>query len=206
MNHLYAVLKDGTIVSESGEKSRNLKGAVTFLEGSWPFALSADGQLLAMTTDKGWVYNCGDYFTLQSCRNHEDHPNIFIQDKRFRNIKELYDHHALILLKTDGTVDTINIDHYWNLNKWSNIEKICPANGEDYTLRLYGIKTDGSVIVNESGYMGSSVDIKNYKGWKVVDLYGCQDSYQEGVVGLTPEGGLVGDGDYADTDFSKLIR
>ena len=109
------------------------------------------------------------------------------------------------MLKYDGTVDTVNVDYYWDLSKWENIEKIVTTYADSYAQpQLYGIRADGSVIVANGSYMQESDSVDSYLGWRVLDLYNEQHSV--GVVGITPEGTLVGDGDYANTDFSVLIR
>jgi len=210
-NGTYAILEDGSIVSDScdGSELEDLRGAAKFMtDGGWLFGLSADGRLLARTSD-GWVYNNGDYFTDERRENEEETPNIRLGDIRFRNIKEIFYQNALIMLKYDGTVDTVNVDHYWDLSAWKNVEKLITANADEWgEPRIYGVREDGSVIVADAGYQQKSVNMENYLGWQVVDLYSGQNTIwgQTGAVGITQEGTLVGDGDYADTDFSVLIR
>lgn len=210
-NGTYAILEDGRIVSDSYDESEleALQGAVKFMgDGGWLFGLSADGCLLARTGD-GWVYNNGDYFTNMQRGNEEENPNIHLGDIRFQNIKDIFYQNALIMLKYDGTVDTINVDYYWDLSTWGNVEKVTTAYADESgNPRIYGIRGDGSVIVADAGYQQKSISMENYLGWRVLDLYSGQNMLwsQAGVVGITPEGTLVGDGDYADTDFSTLIR
>lgn len=204
----YAILEDGRIVSDvcSEAELENLQDAVKLMgDGGWLFGLSADGQLLARTVNESWVYNNGDCFTAFPLENREEYPNIYIHDGRFRNIKDIYYQNALIMLKYDGTVDTVNVDYYWDLSQWERIEKVVTAYADDYAQpRLYGIRADGSVITAKGSCMQASDSMDDYLGWRVLDLYNEQHSV--GVVGITPEGTLVGDGDYEDTDFSVLIR
>ena len=213
---IFAVLEDGSVVANYGDDYNhildNLQGAVKFIDNGWPFALSADGRLLAVTAEEDWVYNNGDYFTTTEHENVDDYPNIYIHDIRFQNIKDIYEHHALVMLKYDGTVETVNIDHYWDLGEWKDIETILTTHTYNHewgdTPRIYGVKKDGSVIVAESEYNEESITMDNYLGWRVLKLFkGENERYGlESVVGITPEGTLVGDGYYADTDFSVLIR
>lgn len=206
----YVILEDGIIVSDSFSEMefKYLQNAESFtVVDGWLFGLSADGRLLAQTRD-GWVYNNGDYFTLDERQNEETNPNIYLEDIRYQNIRALDYQHGLILLKNDDTVDTINVDHYWDLSEWEGIDKITTAYVGDWGQpRIYGIRENGSVIVADADYQQESTDTDHYLGWNVVDLfYGDTPWYMSGVVGITAEGTLVGDGDYADTDFSVLIR
>lgn len=208
---LYVTLEDGRITSAFwDEPSEELRGAVKFIiNGGWPFALSADGRLLAKTGGDEWVYNNGDCFTALPCENTEEYPNVYVRDIRFQNIKDILYQNALILLKYDGSVDTVNVSHYWDLSKWKDIEKIVTAYADGWgTPRIYGIKEDGSVIVAEAGYQQPSVSMEDYLGWRVQAIFSGEDIYwsQAGVVAITQDGTLVGDGDYANTDFSVLIR
>lgn len=207
---IYAVLEDGGIFCEDfGETEfKQLKDAasLTVIDG-WLFGLTADGQLLAQTRD-GWVYNDGDSLTMEERPNEETNPNIYPEDSRYQNIKALDYQNALIMLKYDGTVDTVNVACYWDLSDWNGIEKITVASIGDWgSPRIYGVRADGSVIVADADYQQESNNTDNYLGWRVVDLfYGDTPWYTSGVVGITAEGTLVGDGDYANTDFSVLIR
>lgn len=211
---IIAILEDGGVAANfSGDyELGNLRGAVKFIDSGWPFALSADGRLLALTAEDHWVYNNGDYFTNLSRENVEEYPNIYIHDARFQNIKDIWEHNALVMLKYDGTVDTVNVDHYWDLSGWKEIEKIVTTDAEDHgcgpVRRIYGVRKDGSVIVAESEYNEESITMDNYLGWRVLALFKGQNERfgLESVVGITPEGTLVGDGYYADTDFSVLLR
>lgn len=207
---IYAVLEDGGIFCEDfGETEfKQLKDAasLTVIDG-WLFGLTADGQLLAQTRD-GWVYNDGDSLTMEERPNEETNPNIYPEASRYQNIMALDYQNALIMLKYDGTVDTVNVACYWDLSDWNGIEKITVASIGDWgSPRIYGVRADGSVIVADADYQQESNNTDNYLGWRVVDLfYGDTPWYTSGVVGITAEGTLVGDGDYANTDFSVLIR
>ncbi len=207
---LLALLEDGSVVSSYPYgKAENLQGAVKLLNASLPFGLSADGRLLALTAEDDWVYNNGDYFTLEKRENSEDYPNIYIEDARYRNIRDIFYHWGLIMLKYDGTVDTVNVGYYWDLSSWASIEELTMAYIGDWgDLRIYGVKNDGSVIVADGQYQQTSVTMENYLGWRVLKLFSGSDApwYMSGVVGITPEGTLVGDGDYAGTDLSVLNR
>lgn len=207
---IYVILEDGRIVSDCFSESefQYLRNAESFtvIDG-WLFGLSADGRLLAQTRD-GWVYNNGDYFTVDERPEEDSNPKINLEDVRYQNIKALDYQGGLILLKNDGTVDTVNVSCYWDLGKWEGIDKVITACVGDWGQpRIYGIRADGSVIVADVDYQQKANNTDNYLGWRVVDLfYGDAPWYTSGVVGITAEGTLVGDGDYANTDFSVLIR
>lgn len=206
----YVILQDGRIVSDCFDESefQYLRNAESFtIVDGWLFGLSADGRLLAQTRD-GWVYNNGDYFTIDERPEEDSNPKINLEDVRYRNIKALDYQGGLILLKNDGTVDTVNVSCYWDLSQWRDIQKITTASIEDgWNPRIYGIRSDGSVIAADAGYQQESVDTDRYLGWYVADLfYADAPWFTSGVVGITPEGTLVGDGEYANTDFSVLIR
>lgn len=206
----YIILEDGRVVSDSFSESefQYIRNAESFtVVDGWLFGLSADGRLLAQSRD-GWIYNNGDYFTIEERPEEDSNPKIFLEDSRYQNIKALDYQNALIMLKYDGTVDTVNVACYWDLSAWNGIEKVTTASIGDWgSPRIYGVRADGSVIVADADYQQESENMDNYLGWRVVDLfYGDAPWYMSGVVGITAEGTLVGDGDYADTDFSVLIR
>lgn len=209
---IYAVLEDGRIVSDyyySSERELDqLQEAVELMTiDGWLFGLSGDGRLLAQNTD-GWVYNNGDYFTMEPRENSEAYPNIYLKDIRYQNIKDIAECCALLMLKYDGTVDTVNVLCNWDLSQWKNIEKIVPAAiGGFGDVRIYGVRADGSVIVAASENWLATVNLDNYLGWRVKDLYYSNAAwYTSGVVGITAEGTLVGDGDYAKTNLDVLNR
>lgn len=121
---------------------------------------------------------------------------------RIRDIEVFY---GLILLNKDGTVDSIGGYPEWDLRTWKNIRSVCgtsdPVWGE--MIALYGIHNDGSVIVSRyDGDRKTQTVTDKYRGWKQQALY----SGYMGVVGLTTDGKLVGDGIYEEVDFSVFDR
>ena len=105
---------------------------------------------------------------------------------------------GLILLNRDGTADAIGIYPSWDMSAWDNIKTVC---GDWENTALYGIREDGSVIVNRYDMETDTQTITDqYRGWKLQNIYPGTG----GVVGLTKAGKFVGDGIYENTDFSGL--
>ena len=78
-------------------------------------------------------------------------------------------------------------------SSWARIEKIYT----DWYGHAYGIRRDGSVIVaNSQGGTSQS----NYMGWKLKELF----IGNGGVVGLTPDGMMVGDGAFSGSFLNSL--
>ena len=104
------------------------------------------------------------------------------------------------LLNKDGTVYHIPCEVEWDLRGWDHIEKVYGAADADWNdMMFYGIKQDGSVI--RTYYyreQQTQTTTDQYLGWKLQEIY----TGEGGVVGLTTDGKLVGDGIYANTDFS----
>ena len=189
----YVIRKDGTVDGGVEESCQGLRGAVKIVDyGDWLFGLSADGRLL--TGSGGNIYtNTGDMMVAEPGLTYYGGE---VDIKQFRNIKDIYPIMGLVLLLEDGTLEHIGAYPSWDLENWDQIAQIY---GVWDTNRLYGIRQDGSVIMAqyESGE-DSQTETDNYRDWKLQKLY----PGEEGVVGLTLDGKLVGDGIYENTDFS----
>lgn len=71
------------------------------------------------------------------------------------------------------------------------------------TNRLYSLQQNGSVIVNQYSWEQDVQTVfHEYLGWEVVDIF----QGENGIVGLTADGTLVGDGAYENTDFTVFER
>lgn len=195
----YVIGEDGTVASGMGTDAPGLKNAVKVVDyNDWIFGISADGSLL--TPNGGNIYtNTGEMMV--------DAPGAIyytgeVDIRQFDQVADIIPFYGLILLNKDGTVASIGDYPNWDLSDWSGIQMVCGAtdpNWENYT--LYGIKQDGSVITcryNRERNMQTQTD--HYKGWKLQNLY----TNGGGVVGLTVDGTLVGDGIYENLDFSAL--
>lgn len=97
---------------------------------------------------------------------------------RYTNIRDIVCCEGIMMLKNDGTVD------------W--IEKLYTGCG-----CVYGLRRDGSVMVANC-WDGDGQS--NYMGWRLKELY----VGAENLLGLTPEGKFVGDGDFSDYLLSSL--
>lgn len=79
----------------------------------------------------------------------------------------------------------------------------CGCDSGDRFVNLYGIRQDGSVVMNQyDWYENEDTVTIGYRDWKLQELYAGNG----GVVGLTTDGRLVGDGIYADISFSEADR
>lgn len=193
----YVIKKDGTIDGGLEDSYAGLKGAVKVVDyQDWLFGISSEGKLL--THNNGNIYtNTGDLMV-----DSPDSPYYSgeVNIRQFNQVKDILIFWGMILLNEDGTVDAIGEYPSWELGDWDNIEKIYGTSDDDWeNITLYGIRQDGSVIITRYNLdrMVQTVE-KEYCGWKLRDIYVGNG----GVVGLSMDGKLVGDGIYENTDFS----
>lgn len=192
---LYAILEDGSIVSDLAETTVGIHGAVKIVDyEDYLLGISSDGRLL---TESGELYCAAGTFFFNWEEGLED---TAVDLSRYTNVKDLLTTGGLILLNQDGTVESINTYAFWDFSGWRNIEKIYAGLNEDYGEIIYGIRKDGSVITMTDPF--AAVETDHYKGWILQDIF----DGMYGVVGLTPDGKLVGDGAYASLDFTVLER
>lgn len=193
----YALKKDGTVEGSFAESMRGLDGAVKVVDfEDWLFGISADGRLL--TESGGNIYtNIGDMVV--------DVPGLpyygeEVDIHQFDQTADVIAFRGLVLLNEDGTATAIGEYPHWNLESWYNIEKVCGTSDVGWENdTLYGVRQDGSVItVTYSWDRDTQTVTDRYRGWKLQDIY--PGSY--GVVGLSQDGKLVGDGIYENVDFS----
>ena len=194
----YAIMNDGTVASQFELSCSGLTGAAKVVDfEDWLFGISPDGKLL--TQSGGSIYtNTGDMRI--------DEPGLpyygeEIDIRRYQQVADIIPFRGLILLNKDGTAEHIGANPCWDLSAWNHVRKVCGgSSGEGFT-NLYSIQQDGSVILNQYNWVDQTVTT-NYRGWILKDIYAGNN----GVVGLTTEGTLVGDGRYANVDFSVFVR
>ena len=193
----YAIMKDGTVEGQFDDTYVGLRGAAKVVAfEDWLFGISSDGQLL--THSGGNIYlNAGD-LAVADPGSHEYGGEVDIS--RFNQVKDIVTFRGLILLNKDGTVQFLGAYPEWDFRDWYDIQKVYGVwDKEGIVEKLYGIRQDGSVIVNQYDQSTSNHRvIDQYRGWKLKDMY-CAEG---GVIGLTTDGELVGDGIYENVDFS----
>lgn len=185
-NNYYAKLSDGSFVNTIGEDMSGLKGCKKTAADRFVFGVSPDGRLLTQT---GKLYTDGGEIHVELQDPHYEEIDL----SRYTNIEDIVGGNGIIMLKNDGTVDCIDRWSNWNFSSWNQIEKIYT----DWYGHAYGIRRDGSVIVaNSQGGTSQS----NYMGWKLKELF----IGNGGVVGLTPDGMMVGDGAFSGSFLKSL--
>lgn len=192
----YTIRNDGKVTGLDGDIYAGLNGAVKVVDSyDWVFGLSKNGRLL--TYNGGSIYtNTGDMMV--------DVPGLDyygeeVDIRQFDQIADIVSFWGLILLNRDGTAEHIGAYPHWDLSAWNGVQKVCGCDAGEYKINLYGIQRDGSVAVNQyDTYHGEQTVITQYRDWILQDIY----AGEEGVVGLTTDGQLVGDGIYENVDFS----
>lgn len=193
----YVVKNDGSVESNMLGVCTGLKDAVkTTSFRDWVFGISADGRLL--THDNGSIYpNMG---CMMVNAPGLDYYGGEVDIRDFDQVKDIVIFDGMTLLNEDGTVYHIPCEVEWDLRGWDHIEKVYGATDADWNdMMFYGIKQDGSVIRNYYyREQQTQTTTDQYLGWKLQELY----TGKGGVVGLTTDGKLVGDGIYKNVDFS----
>jgi hypothetical protein len=197
----YVIRNDGTVDAEIEDYFEGLTGAVKIVDHrDWIFGISADGRLL--------THNGGSIYPNTGCMM-VDEPGLpyygeEVDIRQYTQVKDIVSFNGLILLNEDGTVAHIGDYPMWDLGSWNNIRTVYGMSGSDgEDTYLYGIREDGSVIMNRySWHEDAQTVTDHYRGWKLQELY----SGNGGVVGLTLDGKLVGDGIYDTVDFSVFDR
>lgn len=196
----YAIRNDGRVTGLDGEIYEGLNGAVKVVDSyDWAFGISADGRLL--TYNGGNIYtNTGDMMVEEPGL---DYYGGEVDIRQFDQIADIVSFRGLILLNKDGTAEHIGAYPHWNLEAWQGVQKVCGCDSGDRFVNLYGIRQDGSVVMNQyDWYENEDTVTIGYRDWKLQELY----SGNGGVVGLTTDGRLVGDGIYADISFPEKDR
>lgn len=197
----YVIRNDGSVAGGVGGEPCGLTGAVKVVDyEDWLFGISPDGRLLTQTG--GNIYtNTGDLML--------DVPGSAlyageVDISRFEQIRDIAACWGLILMNKDGTVESVSAWPGWDLSGWDHVETVCGTADDDWeNITLYGIRYDGSVITacyNRNTTEQTVTD--HYRGWKLKKI--CTGT--GGVVGLTADGKLVGDGIYENVDFSVFDR
>ncbi len=197
----YVINKDGTVDGGVEDDQSGLNGAIKVVDyEDWLFGISADGRLL--THNGGNIYtNAGDMMVdIPGSPYYGGEVNI----NQFDQVTDIVACWGLILLNKDGTVDVVGASPSWDLSDWSNIKQVCGTSDSDREkITLYGIKQDGSVITTRYNWDRMMQTVTDqYRGWKLQDIY----TGNGGVVGLTVDGKLVGDGIYENVDFSVFDK
>lgn len=195
----YVIKKDGTVDGGLEESYLGLKDAVKIVDYyDWIFGVSADGRLL--THNGGNIFtNLGDW-RVDVPGSPENWYAGEVDVSKYNQVEDIVVFDGLILLNQDGTVDSIGEYPSWDLSDWKDIQKVyCTADLNWNTTTLYGIHQDGTVILtryNREKMVQTVID--TYLGWNLQDIYPGVG----GVIGLTKDGELVGDGIYENIDFS----
>lgn len=197
----YAIKNDGTVVHDMDDFSCfNLTNAVKIVPcNDNLFGLSEDGRLL--THDGGNIYtNTGD-MVVKRRGSHFYGGEVDVS--QFNQVKDIFSCWGLILLNQDGTATAIGEHPTWDLTGWNNIKTVTGCYAFENYL-LYGIREDGSVIRSQYN-LGKDAQITtdHYRRWNLKELYVCGEN---GAVGLTEDGKLVGDGIYDYLDFTVFDR
>lgn len=193
----YVIKNDGTVDAEIEDYFEGLTGAVMVTDWrDWIFGISPDGQLL--------THNGGSIYPNTGCMM-VDEPGLpyygeEVDIRRFNQVRDIIQSFGLVILNKDGTAEHIGDCPHWELSSWKNIESIYALNNYDGdAYYLYGIQRDGSVVRNCYDWQEVEQTVEEqYRGWKLREIY----TGTGGVVGLTTDGKLVGDGAYENLDFS----
>ena len=193
----YVIKMDGTVDGGVEDDQSGLNSAVKVVDyEDWLFGISADGRLL--TYNGGNIYtNTGDMMVdIPGSPYYGGEVDI----NQFDQVADIVACWGLILLNKDGTVDAVGASPSWDLSDWNHIEKVYGTSDSDWeNVTLYGIKKDGSVIATRYNWDRMTQTVTDqYRGWKLRDMYPSTG----GVIGLTMDGTLVGDGIYENIDFS----
>lgn len=195
----YVIQEDGTVSDGMEADYSGLRNAVKVVHyNDWLFGISADGRLL--------THNGGNIYTNAGGMVVDAPGSIYfsgeVDVRQFDQVADIVAIFGLILLNKDGTVTAIGDEPHWDLSDWSGIKMVYGASDSEWeTCTLYGIRQDGSVITARHNWdQNTQTDTDHYKGWKLQKLY----TSVGGVVGLTMDGTLVGDGIYENLDFSVL--
>lgn len=198
----YVIKNDGTVDGGVEDDQSGLNGAAKIVDfEDWLFGISADGRLL--TYNGGNIDpNTGD-LRVADINDPYDNANA-IDISQFDQVKDIVPFYGLILLNEDGTVQFLGAYPEWDFRDWLDIQKVYGVQDKEWIVKsVYGIRQDGSVIVNQyDGSTGRYTAKDQYRGWKLKELH-CVEG---GVIGVTTEGKLVGDGIYANVDFSVFDR
>lgn len=181
-----ARLNDGSFVNTIGEDMSSLKGCKKIATDRFVFGVSPDGRLLTQT---GKLYTDGGEIHVKPESPYYEEIDI----SQYTNIRDIVGGPGIIMLKKDGTVDWIDRWTSWDFRSWNQIERIYT----DWYGHAYGIRRDGSVIVANSQ---DGTSQSNYMDWKLKELF-IGDG---GVVGLTTDGRLVGDGAFSGSFLNSL--
>lgn len=178
---------DGSFINTIEEDMSGLKGCIKIAIDRFVFGVSPDGRLHTQT---GKLYTDGGEIHVECQEPYYEEIDL----SRYTNIRDIVGGPGIIMLKKDGTVDWI--DHWtsWDFRSWNQIERIYT----DWYGHAYGIRKDSSVIVANSQ---DGTSRSNYMEWKLKELF-IGDG---GVVGLTTDGRLVGDGAFSG-DFLKGLN
>ena len=197
----YVIRNDGTVDAEIEDYFEGLTGAVMVTDWrDWIFGISPDGQLL--------THNGGSIYPNTGCMM-VDEPGLPYYGeeadiRRFNQVRDIIQSFGLVILNKDGTAEHIGDCPHWELSSWENIESIhALTNYDGDAYYLYGIQRNGSVVRNRYDWQQVEQTVEEqYRGWKLKELYPGKD----GMVGLTLDGKLVGDGIYETVDFSVFDR
>lgn len=192
----YVINHDGTFDGDLEVAYTGLKNAVKVVSyNDWVFGISADGRLL--TYNGGNIYtNTGDMMV--------DVPGLpyyggEIDISQFSQVRDIVPFWGLILLYEDGTAEHIGEYPHWDLSAWYEVKKVSGCRYGEGTTNLYGVQKDGSVVLNQYDWsQDEQTVLTQYRGWMLQDIY----AGSEGVVGLTTDGKLVGDGIYENVNYS----
>lgn len=195
----YVIKNDGTVDGGLEGTYPGLRGAVRIVDyQDWIFGVSSDGKLL--TQNGGNIFTNFGSWRVAAHGSPDQNYYGEVDIQQFHQVADIIPFYGLILLNRDGTADTITDYPIWDLSGWNNIRAVYGVSDLDWSTKLlYGIRQDGTVILARNTLTpGEQIVTEQYRGWKLQELY----TQVGGVVGLTTDGTLVGDGIYENVDFS----
>lgn len=197
----YVIKNNGTVDGGVEDDQSGLNGAAKIVDfEDWLFGIADDGKLL--TYNGGNICLNAGALAVEEPDSRDYGGEVDIH--QFDQVKDIVPFGGLVLLNKDGTVQFLGAYPEWDFSGWQDIQRVYATEDKEGIVRsVYGIRKDGSVLVNQyDGSTGRYTAKDQYCGWKLQELY-CVNG---GVIGLTTEGKLVGDGIYANVDFSVFDR
>ena len=195
----YGMRNDGTVVGGLNTVNPGLDHAekvVSYFDVL--FGISPDGRLL--TESGGNIYGFAGIICVDVPGSDQYGGEVDIH--KYNQLEDIVIFpYGLLLLNRDGTVDSIGNGTYpWDFSRWKNVQKLYSSAIQDensnYIALVYALHPDGSVsLARDDGQW-----IDQYCGWRLQEIYYGDN----GIIGLTTDGTLVGDGAYANTDFSGI--
>ena len=195
----YVIHNDGSVETQAYDDCSGLAGAVRVvpIRNDALLGLSENGTVL--THSGGNIYtNMGDMMVAPPG---VDYYSGEIDIRQLGPVRDIVTARGIYLLDTDGTVTAISYPSTYGTEGMTQIVQLFVSyDSEAYDDTLYGLREDGSLVVLANVFREGAQVVEDYRGWHLQKLWTADG----GMVGLTTDGHLVGDGCYADTDLSVL--